>query len=259
MEYNGEWDKKSSRFDDEDLRRKVDYTDLDKDSGLFYCSWAEWNQAFQSTNLIVEANNQKYCHSGITMVDFKDDPHGQAFFEFTLSKNINCDKEVFAINANNCGPRLQNYKIDMFEYLPYNFMLMTADGKFVTAGKSGSQQFMATLLVKEGTLKAGKYILRVDPQTHRGSQDNDNYKKVVIDFYCSQKIKINRVEDQTGMNCVRKCLRTLALSSEFQSSREAYLAQNPGMENVFRVNLLDAKKSAFGILYNRNETDKTLT
>jgi hypothetical protein len=76
VNYAGEWKKDGSRFDDEGLRKKLDFPDLHKDEGLFYMSWDEWNAAFQSTNLIVEANSKKYCHSGHTMVDFANESSG---------------------------------------------------------------------------------------------------------------------------------------------------------------------------------------
>jgi hypothetical protein len=137
-------------------------------------------------------------------------------------------------------------------------MLMTADGTFIAAGKSGHFQFMATLLINSGTLKAGKYIVVVDPCNSTGSKDHDDYKKLLIDFYCSQKIKLNKFDGKTGMDCVRKCMKGLALSDEFKNDREAFLAQNSGMEDIFRVNLLNAKNSGFSILYNKNGTGKTL-
>lgn len=59
---------------------------------------------------------------------------------------------------------------------------MTEDGKMIAGGHGGKYTFAATLLVKSGTLKAGKYILRVHPRFN-GTIDNDDYKKIAVDCY----------------------------------------------------------------------------
>ena len=117
---------------------------------------------------------------------------------------------------------------------------------------------MASLVIKSGTLKAGKYVLIVDPCSSTGSKDHPDFSKLMIDAYSSQVVKLNKVDNKAGMNLVRKCFKRLALSDEYKGNRETFLASNAGMENIFRVNELNMKESGFGILLNKNEGDKTL-
>lgn len=97
--YNGKFTEDCEFFDDEDMRKRVDYSDLDKDDGLFLMSWKEWVSTFSVANCIVTPNRQKYHHSGHIIADFNEITMPCAFYEFTLKSSINCDKDSFTINC----------------------------------------------------------------------------------------------------------------------------------------------------------------
>jgi len=64
---------------------------------------------------------------------------------------------------------------------------MTADGELVQTGKARKSDFCATMLVKEGTLKAGEYIVMLQVGW-TGSVDHPDFMKVLGDIYCTKEL-----------------------------------------------------------------------
>ena len=60
-------------------------------------------------------------------------------------------------------------------------MLMTAEGEFINA-RFGSR-FMFSLLNQNIELKAGKYIVLVDPLWDETTDNDESYKEVLVDVY----------------------------------------------------------------------------
>jgi hypothetical protein len=82
-QYKGAWTKNSGKWN-EDIKAQVNFDALHNDSGLFYMSWNEYLSAFRRTTICMEANPQKYCHSGQTMLDFNTEELPHVFLRFTL-------------------------------------------------------------------------------------------------------------------------------------------------------------------------------
>ena len=61
---------------------------------------------------------------------------------------------------------------------------MTADGRWVGATHIGFDSFNATLLLEEGLLQPGTYIVCIDPTWDASANFHADYKKVMIDVYC---------------------------------------------------------------------------
>jgi hypothetical protein len=92
---------------------------------------------------------------------------------------------VFSINCYQQGDRLKNARLKgMQEFVSsaFSMILMTQDGKFIAGSHSGEYSFVATMLLKEGTIKKGDYLLRIDPR-FMGSTDKPEYKRVLVDIY----------------------------------------------------------------------------
>jgi len=179
VEYNGDWSKRSSKWTD-DLKGKVGFDDLKNDPGLFFIEWKEWTDAFRNLTICLEANPSKYKHSGQTLIDFNDDEWPHTFLKLKLDQDYNCDKEAFAINFYQQGPRLEGYKIGKFRAANFSMALMTASGDYIQGGSHGGL-CSATLLIKEGTLKAGEYIIHVAAKW--GTSDHPDFKRVLADIY----------------------------------------------------------------------------
>jgi hypothetical protein len=62
-------------------------------------------------------------------------------------------------------------------------MLMTASGEWVGATHGGAYSFNYSLLLKEGTLAPGEYVVLVDPTWNDAAEFDPNYKKVLVDVY----------------------------------------------------------------------------
>ena len=62
-------------------------------------------------------------------------------------------------------------------------MLMTADGQWVNATRGGSYVFNFSLLMKEGKLRTGEYVVLVDPTWNEEASLHQDYKKVMVDLY----------------------------------------------------------------------------
>lgn len=73
-----------------------------------------------------------------------------------------------------------------FDPANFNIILMTASGEFVNA-KFGNQ-FMFSLLNKKITMKAGKYIVMIDPVWNSTVKNNDLYREIMVDIYAPESV-----------------------------------------------------------------------
>ena len=74
---------------------------------------------------------------------------------------------------------------------------MTADGRWVNATHIGFDSFNAALLLKEGLLQPGTYIVCIDPTWDASANFHADYKKVMIDVYCPLRdINLNLLSEQ---------------------------------------------------------------
>lgn len=182
--YSGAWKSDSSNWTKE-LKRQVNFDELKNDAGLFYASFEEYLSAFSFTTICIEPNHsEKYCHSAQTMIDFNEASERFACMKFNLTEDINCNKNVFAVNCYQQGPRLEGFKINQFKFSPFSILLVNLDkNEVVQAGITGHHTFAATLLLKESTLPAGEYMLVVCPFWNDGSTDHPDFKRVLVDTY----------------------------------------------------------------------------
>lgn len=79
-------------------------------------------------------------------------------------------------------------------------MLMTQEGKWIGATHGGDQSFNFSLLLKEGFLLPGTYIVQIDPTWNESADFHKDYKKVMVDIYCPQSnLQLNPVPEQHGI------------------------------------------------------------
>lgn len=87
----------------------------------------------------MENNPAKYIHSQLyhSFGAVDESPMPQAFFSFTLTKEVDFNQSAFAISAIQQGERLKNYRdkdpSKLFSASPFNIVLMTEKGEFVNA------------------------------------------------------------------------------------------------------------------------------
>ena len=62
-------------------------------------------------------------------------------------------------------------------------MLMTAEGEWIGACRGGKYDLNFSLLLNEGTLNSGEYVVLVDPIWHESAAFHPDYKKVLVDLY----------------------------------------------------------------------------
>ncbi len=61
---------------------------------------------------------------------------------------------------------------------------MTVDGKWINATHGGKHSFNFSLMMNEGVLLPGIYMIQVDPVWDNSAILHEDYKKVLIDIYC---------------------------------------------------------------------------
>ena len=88
---------------------------------------------------------------------------------------------------------------------------MTPEGKWIGATHDGHQNFHQSLLLKKGKLEAGTYIILIDPTWNESASFDPEYKKVMLDIYCSQKdIEMWNVTQSAGIEILKKTLKFVA-------------------------------------------------
>jgi hypothetical protein len=53
--------------------------------------------------------------------------------------------------------------------------------------------------IEGNIIKPGKYYIQVDPIWNSFVQKSDEFKKVVIDLYCQQKVRMTEVSTEFGL------------------------------------------------------------
>jgi hypothetical protein len=66
-------------------------------------------------------------------------------------------------------------------------MLMSPEGKWIGATHGGNESFNFSLLLREGFLLPGTYIVQVDPSWNDSANFHKDYKNVMVDIYCPQQ------------------------------------------------------------------------
>lgn len=147
----------------------------------------------------MEADAKKYNHS-CTIYDFSKVKN--AFFSFTINRQVDSADEIFSISCIQQGNRLQSYRNKVqankrFQPSRFSILLMTADGRWVNATHTGWDSFNAALLLKEGFLLPGTYFVCIDPAWDPSANFNADYKKVMIDVYSPlSEINLQLVSEQ---------------------------------------------------------------
>ena len=98
-EWQGDWSDKSPLWTPA-LKEEVGFTDAD--DGIFFIELKDYLQHFSWTSICVENNNTNYFHSQLqhsfgSTVDDCTIP--QAFFQFTLKREVNFEERAFAISV----------------------------------------------------------------------------------------------------------------------------------------------------------------
>ena len=102
----------------------------------------------------------------------------------------------------------QNDPSKKFDASNFNIVLMTESGEFVNA-RFGNR-FTFSLLNEQVTLKAGKYIVMIDPLWNESVQNDDMYREVLIDVYAPEVVELDAIEDSVGMQHLEKALKHAA-------------------------------------------------
>ena len=137
----------------------------------------------------------------------------------------------------------------------FSIMLMTADGEWVNASHGGSWVFNFSLLMKEGKLKAGEYVVLVDPSWNEEASFHQDYKKVMVDLYAPCQTQLQRMSESEGLEVLTKTLKDVAVNMVDHEHREYPHAENEDYgDQVYRVTNIDASKCWYGFNYLRNDS-----
>ena len=186
----------------------------------------------------------------------------QAFFSFTLTRPIDFNKHAFAISVLQQGDRLANYKQKdprkQFITSNFNIVLMTESGEFVNA-KFGSR-FTFSLLHGESELKAGKYIVMVDPLWNQTIDNDEMYREILLDVYAPESVSLDQIDDTKGILYLEKALKHAAVTMTPQDDLQYYLEDTAdyGMD-VVRISNVECLNCWYGFIYTRNDSQYRLT
>lgn len=185
----------------------------------------------------------------------------QAFFKFTLKSAINPKEHAFAISVQQQGERLKNYRLTdqgkKFVPSSFNISLMTESGEWVM-GRFG-QQFNFSLMNENVELKAGKYIIMVDPLWNESANLDRCYKEVMVDIYAPEAVYIDQVDDAPGFELMAKALKRHALANKDEKARSNYLSDNEDYgTDVLRVQDIESLPCWYGYIYTKNDSSLTL-
>lgn len=99
-------------------------------------------------------------------------------------------------------------------------MLMTAGGEWVGASHGGCHRFVFSLLLREGTLQPGEYVILVDPTWNESANYDPQYKQVLIDLYSSCQTELQPVSQEDGVKVLGEALKGVAVSKVDESTRQ---------------------------------------
>ena len=88
------------------------------------------------------------------------------------------------VTAQQHGPRIQNYRDNSDPFIPskINIVIVSESGEYVGSGMTEGRSFMATCIVEDGVLKAGKYFFMIDPYFN-SSADSSTYRNLTVGVY----------------------------------------------------------------------------
>jgi hypothetical protein len=183
-----------------------------------------------------------------------------AFFKIKVDRQIDTANEVFAISCLQQGQRLKSYRQKLnnpkkFENSEFSIMLMTASGEWVGGTHGGSHTFNYSLLLKEGTLEAGEYVVLVDPTWNNTADFHPDYKKVLVDVYAPGQTSIEQMSKEEGLEVLAKTLKFVAQNKVAEDKRQ-YPHENKEDygKQVYRINDISASKCWLGFSYLRNDS-----
>ena len=260
-EWQGDWSDKSELWTPA-LKKKVGFSDVD--DGVFFIELEDYLQHFSWTSVCVENNDAVYAHSQLYHSFGAQDTSAmpQAFFSFTLGSAIDSNKHAFAISVIQQGARLKNYRPsdpeDLFTASNFNIVLMTEKGEFVNA-RYGNR-FTFSLLNDKIQLKAGKYIVMVDPLFNETTEKDEMYREVLLDIYAPETVVLDQVEDAKGIQYLAKALKHAARTRTDEESKQYYLEENPdyGMD-VHRISDVESLNCWYGFIYTMNNSKHQLS
>lgn len=151
------------------------------------------------------------------------------------------------------GDRLKNYRQNdpkkLFKESPFNIILMTDSGEFVSA-RFGSRFNFSLLNQKKIILKPGKYIFMIDPVWNDTVLNDESYREVLIDIYAPESVNLNQVTDDVGMQYLARALKNAAMKVSPAESRQTYLEDNEDYStDVIRVSDVEAIDCWYGYIY----------
>ena len=255
-EWTGDWSDKSDLWTDE-LREQLDIKDTD--DGVFHMTWADYLTQFSTTCICIKTDDDAYTKS-THLHDFSEDK--LAYFSIELENAVDCENEIFSIGCIQQGDRLKKWRSrnDEEKWWPSEFgiLLMTAGGEWVAGIHGGASNMNFSLLLQDEQLEPGQYIICVDPTWNESSETHEDFKKVLIDIYCSQTLTIEPIEESIGFECLEKSLKHVAQNVLPETRRQFYL-QDEGMEEVYRITDSGLGAGAwFGFIYTNNGSEKRL-
>ena len=248
-EWTGDWSDGSSKWTPE-LRQR--YKVVDADDGTFCIPYADYMENFACTTFCMEYAS-RYSHSNIHhSFGPADDSHPQqAFFSFTLTKEIDFMESVFGISVLQQGNRLGNYRktVDSEKFKPtqFNIVLMTKGGKFVKA-RFGSR-FMFSLENTDLVLPPGAYVMMIDPIWDPTANNDGAYRDVLVDIYGPESPPIMPVDESYGKKLLAKALKHAAMTKTPDSAKKKYLADKTDYKDCIRVQEIDAIDCWYGFIY----------
>ena len=190
-EWTGDWSDSSSKWTPA-LRKQVGSEVAD--DGFFFIPLEDYWEEYCLTTVCAEQDDKNYFHSQV-MHDFNTNEEGkpQAFFKFTLTKDIQPNSHAFTLSVFQQGDRLGTYRLknekQAFKPSEFSILLMTEAGEFVTANFGSN--FMQSLFNDNLALAAGTYCVMIDPIWNACVSNNPQlYKIVILDAYAPEALKL---------------------------------------------------------------------
>ena len=111
---------------------------------------------------------------------------------------------------------------------------------------------MQTLILSEGKLDAGTYVLMVDAAWNTETANNAEYKNVHIDIYCPELVSIEAISTRHGIENFANASKTYA-NEKYKG--EYFLKEKDIATQVVRVKQVYAYNNWYGFLYIRNDSE----
>lgn len=186
-----------------------------------------------------------------------------AFWMFEIAEDIDCEKDIFAISVwqqGNCYPswRLPNAP-KKFEPSRFNITVVDENNEIVKQALGGWYELGWGAIFKEGTLKAGTYLVHVDPiwETNPGNSDGPGFKDIMLDIYTTDReISITEMEDEEDIDgCCQMLIsgiKKIALNDQVNSRKP--VTKN-GENSGFRGTDAGLLKISYDFVYIHNTNE----